>query len=209
MASFSSLLFVGNSYIFRNDLPGLIAQMAPHEITSQSIVAGGASLRLHFNKGEMQKALTEGNWDLVILQEQSTLPVKNAARFHQNVRDCHQVIKKSSSQTALYQTWARQNAPETQEALSAAYESIAQEIGALMIPVGNAWQIALKMQTDVPLFDADGSHPSPLGSYLAACVFVANLWDKDPRGLIVPDSLGLDTARAAIVRDVAWQVTQS
>ena len=209
MASFSRLLFIGNSYTFRNDLPELIAQMAPHEITTQSIVAGGASLRLHLNKGSVTKALDNSDWDWVVLQEQSTLPLKNPARFHQNVRDCQQIIEEFDAQTALYQTWARQSAPETQEALNAAYDSIASEIGALLIPVGKAWQGALKMQPDVPLFDTDGSHPSTLGSYLAACVFVAMLWDKDPRGLIVPGSLDIDSKNASLVRDAAWQAIQS
>ncbi|HEY0076048.1 MAG TPA: DUF4886 domain-containing protein [Abditibacteriaceae bacterium] len=209
MTAFSRLLFVGNSYTFRNDLPGLIAQMAPHEIASQSIVAGGASLRLHLNKGEVAKTLNESNWDIVILQEQSTLPVKNCKRFHENVRELHQIIKGHDAPTALYQTWARKNAPETQEALSSAYESIAEEIGALLIPVGKAWQIALKMQPDTPLFDADGSHPSSLGSYLAACVFVAALWQKDPRGLTVPEDLQIEDAHTALVRDAAWQSLQA
>jgi hypothetical protein len=209
MASFSRLLFIGNSYTFRNDLPGLIAQMAPHEITTRTIVAGGASLRLHLNKGSIANALDEAKWDIVILQEQSTLPLKNAARFHQNVRDCHALIEESGAQTALYQTWARQNAPETQDALSAAYETIAKEIGARLIPVGKAWKGTLKMQPNVPLFDADGSHPSLLGSYLAACVFAATFWDKDPRGLPLHNDLNLDDEHASVVRDAAWQAMQN
>ena len=214
-SSAARLLFIGNSFIFRNDLPALIGQMAPHEIETQNIVAGGASLRLHLNSGAIENALDEAKWDIVVLQEQSTLPIKNTKRFHENVREVQQLIEKTGAQTALYQTWARQNAPETQDTLNRAYETIAEEIGALLIPVGAAWQKALampnegqnEMQNDLPLYDADGSHPAPLGSYLAACVFVSKLWNQDARGLLVPEALKLGASHAATVRDAAWQTS--
>ncbi len=206
-SSVSRLLFVGNSFTFRHDLPGLMAQMAPQSIESQMIVAGGASLRLHLNSGAVQTALAE-KWDIVILQEQSTLPIKNTKRFHENVREMQELISETGAQTALYQTWARQNAPATQDTLNIAYENIGREIGALLIPVGAAWQAALAVQNDLPLYDSDGSHPSPLGSYLAACVFVAKLWQKDARGLLVPEALKIEESHAALVRDAAWQALQ-
>jgi len=40
----------------------------------------------------------------------------------------------------LYLTWARQNAPETQKAITDAYVAIGEELGAVIIPVGVAWQ---------------------------------------------------------------------
>jgi hypothetical protein len=35
------------------------------------------------------------------------------------------------------------------------------------------------------LYDADGSHPSAAGSYLAACVFFRTLFGKSPVGAAV------------------------
>jgi len=83
------VLFVGNSFTARNDLPGLVARLAAargRRLEHRLISAGGASLRMHWNKGEAPKAIREGGYDYVVLQEQSTLPIKNAARFHENVR---------------------------------------------------------------------------------------------------------------------------
>src|SRR5581483_1683604 len=84
-----NVLFVGNSFTARNDLPGLVAQLATagrRELTHRLISIGGASLRTHWNKGEAVAAMTREQFDFVVLQEQSTLPVKNAARMHENVR---------------------------------------------------------------------------------------------------------------------------
>ena len=55
-------------------------------IEHRLISAGGASLRRHWNGGEAPKAIKDGHYDYVVLQEQSTLPIKNAKRMHENVR---------------------------------------------------------------------------------------------------------------------------
>jgi hypothetical protein len=60
------VLFVGNSFTARNDLPGLIARLAAaggKALEHRLISAGGASLRQHWNAGEAQKAIQEGRYD--------------------------------------------------------------------------------------------------------------------------------------------------
>jgi hypothetical protein len=83
-----NVLFIGNSFTARNDVPGLIAKQAAakgKELRHRLISAGGASLRAHWNAGEALKAIQTGGYDDVVLQEQSTLPVKNARRMHESV----------------------------------------------------------------------------------------------------------------------------
>ena len=80
MAEITRVLFIGNSFTARNDLPGLLAQLVRDggqgELKWELISGGGASLRTHLNKGEAQRCLQASRWDYVALQEQSTLPVK-------------------------------------------------------------------------------------------------------------------------------------
>ena len=138
-----NILFIGNSFTQRHNLPGLLAEMAAARevcIKHELISAGGASLRTHWNAGRAAQAIATGGYDFVVLQEQSTLPVKNAQRMAENVRLFDEVIKQAGSKTVLYMTWARQNAPESQNAITDAYNSIAAEIGAIVIPVGLVWQ---------------------------------------------------------------------
>ena len=111
--------FIGNSFTARNDLPGLIASLAAARgkgLEHRLISAGGASLRTHWNAGEALKAIRGGQYEHVVLQEQSTLPVKNARRMHENVRLFHEAIRAAGARTALYMTWARRDAPESQQA---------------------------------------------------------------------------------------------
>ena len=199
------VLFIGNSFTARNDLPGLIARLAAArgiDVEHKLISLGGASLRTHWNKGDAQEAIRRGPYDYVVLQEQSTLPVKNAERMKENVRLFDEVIRAAGSKTALYMTWARRHAPKAQRAITDAYSSVARETGATLAPVGVAWQNFLRKHDRPILHDKDGSHPSLAGSYLAACVFFQSLFGQSLRGVAerVP---GLDPKDAELLQRAA------
>jgi len=182
------VLFIGNSFTARNDLPGLVAALAAadgRKLVHRLISVGGASLRTHWNKGEAQSEIQRGNYDRVVLQEQSTVPIKNPARMRENVLLFDQCIRDAGARTTLYMTWARRHAQQTQKAITSAYTSIAEEIGADVIPAGTAWKQFLGKHPRIVLHDRDDSHPTLAGSYLAACVAFAVLFDRSPVGLCV------------------------
>jgi hypothetical protein len=205
------VLFIGNSFTARNDLPDLIARLAEtrdKDLEHWLISAGGASLRTHWNAGEALKAIQGGRYDHVVLQEQSTLPVKNAKRMHENVRLFDEAIKAAGARTVLYMTRARQNAPESQQAITDAYTSIGRELGATVVPVGLAWQRFLGNYDQPVLHDKDQSHPTLAGSYLAACVFLAVFFEESPVG--IPGEVdGLSEKDLAVLQKVAWQTCSS
>src|SRR5688572_27218498 len=187
-----NVLFIGNSFTARNDLPGLITRLAAaggHGFDSRLISAGGASLRTHWNAGTAARAIEEGGYDYVVLQEQSTLPIKNAKRMHENVRLFDTAIKAAGAKTVLYMTWARRDEPESQQAITDAYMTIAAELKADVIPAGVAWKRVLSKPKHPVLHDRDGSHPTLAGSYFAACCAFAVLFGGNPVGLPAPPQL--------------------
>lgn len=200
------ILFIGNSFTQRNDVPGLVAELAAARgivIEHDLISAGGASLRMHWNAGRAGQAIAAGGYDYVVLQEQSTLPVKNASRMAENVRLFDEAIRQAKAKTVLYMTWAREHSPDTQQAITEAYDSIGKELGAIVVPVGSVWQ-AFRAAHDRPvLYDRDQSHPTPAGSYMAACVFLATLFEANPVG-IEGGPASLDVADRAALQKVAW-----
>ena len=200
------VLFIGNSFTARNNMPELIAQLAEargQQLDHRLIQAGGASLRMHWNKGEAQRTMQETRYDYVVLQEQSTLPVKNAQRMHENIRLFDEAIKAAGAKTALYLTWVRQNAPETQATITAAYTVIGAELGARIVPVGVAWERFLSQHPQPVLHEQDQSHPTLAGSYLAACAFFAALFGENPVG-IGSELKGLTQAEAELLQKCAW-----
>ncbi|HLF08578.1 MAG TPA: SGNH/GDSL hydrolase family protein [Dehalococcoidia bacterium] len=221
------VLFVGNSYTYYHDMPGLVGQLAaaagePRPLETELVVASGASLQRHWERGQAAARIREAPWDYVVLQEQSTLPIFNPAQMHEAVRLFDGAVKESGARTLLYLTWARRNLPRQQSAISRAYIAIVEELGATVVPVGVAWQRALGERSDLVLHMKDQSHPNPLGAYLAACVFYATLYETSPVGLEVrtvharstsaprsnrpPVELGAEDA--ALLQRVAWETVQ-
>jgi hypothetical protein len=203
-----NVLFIGNSFTARNDLPGMVAALAAaagKELDYRLISMGGASLRMHWNKGVAAGAIRDGGYDFVVLQEQSTLPVKNATRMHENVRLFDAAVKAAGAKTALYLTWARKHAPQSQRAITEAYESIGRETGATVVPAGVAWERFVAKHDKPILHDKDGSHPTVAGTYLAACVFYATLFGQSPVRLGEPPK-GVSEADAKAIQEMAWSI---
>jgi hypothetical protein len=201
------ILFIGNSFTARNNMPELIAQLAAvrgRKLHYSLITAGGASLRMHWNKGEAQRTLAASPFDYVVLQEQSTLPVKNAGRMHENIRLFDDVIKKAGATTVLYMTWSRRHEPQNQQLITHAYNEIGAELGAVVVPVGVAWQRFLAAHSSPNLYDKDGSHPSLAGSYLAASVFFSVLYKESPVG-IDSELMGLSYSEVTLLQSEAWR----
>ena len=190
------VLFIGNSYTYFHNLPEMFARLAAaakRPVETRMVAPGGWRLKDHWEKGAGRQALAEGRWDYVVLQDQSTLGVtlyvEGKARassdevFRPFADRWAVAIKQAGARPAFYLTWARKASPEDQDTLTHAYMSAARASGALVAPVGLAWQRVRRQHPAIELFEPDGSHPSPTGSYLAACAFVAALLDQDPTGL--------------------------
>jgi hypothetical protein len=180
-----------------------------HAIEHQLIQRGGASLRMHLNKGAAAAAaIVDGEFNYVVLQEQSTLPIKNATRMHESVREFHALIRAASARTVLYMTWARLNAPaDAQQQIADAYTSIGKEIGAIVVPAGLAWGSFLAENRYPVLHDADKSHPTLAGTYLAACTFHATLFGGPPVGEVRAAEEAIEPAHRQALRAVATMVS--
>jgi len=209
------VLFIGNSYTFYNNLPGMVQQLAAsgaRPIEAHTVAYGGATLEVHWTRGEGPGRIRNEDWDYVVLQEQSTRPITNPEPFFRYARLFDEAIRRQGAKTVFYMTWARQREPDNQAALTSAYDSIGRELGAMVVPVGEAWRTARTEAGDLGLFDADGSHPNPTGSYLAACVFYATLLGTDPSGAsgaIRDPETGAELANlsaeaAARLQGIAW-----
>ena len=66
------------------------------------------------------------------------------------------------------EAWARKAEPEAQAQMNEAHRRIAEEIGALLAPVGENWWLYQKSWPDLEVYAEDGAHASPAGSDFAA-----------------------------------------
>jgi hypothetical protein len=214
------ILCIGNSYTFYNDLPATLARLMRTdecEPVVEMVAHPGWTLADHAQSEETMDTITEGSWDYVLLQEQSVLPALAQRReneMYPAVRALNDTIRQVGAQTVLIMTWGRRDGlpsegfpdyASMQSALSSAGATeIAEELDALVAPVGIGWQRALAQEPEIGLWDADGSHPSESGSYLAAAVLYATILGSSPEAISYDGEL--PTERALFLRQIAAKV---
>ena len=90
------------------------------------------------------------------------------------------LIKSKNATPYLYNTWSREATPQTQGAIDKVYQELAFQTKAVLVPVGGAWAEAKLQKPATQLYFSDGSHPSPLGTFLIALCFVKKITGSLP-----------------------------
>jgi len=218
----TSVLFIGNSYTYVNDLPNTMRQLAlslGEEVTVASSAPGGYTFLQHASYGPTLTAITSQQWDFVVMQEQSqlgALPVE-ATSTESGALQLLADIEENYECTypVFYMTWGRQNGDPgncasfpfmctydgMQQGLRNTYLYLANMNDAHVSPVGVAWKTVRDTYPSINLYDPDGSHPSVEGTYLTACVFYCTLFQESCMDGTFNSSLPAETA--AILRNIA------
>lgn len=186
------VLFVGNSYTFYNEMLQTFftecAKKAGFEVEVTSVTRGGHRLAqfadAQYEEGIRLRQTIEGKtYDVAILQEQSLTPITDEAGFLAGVENVAKLI--SAEHFILYATWGRNDgSPNLDELgltreemtvrLSAAYNKVAKSVGAQVAEVGKEFLDYAEEYDKNNLYNPDKSHPSAIGSELAAKV----IWEQ-------------------------------
>jgi hypothetical protein len=211
----SKVLFVGNSFTFYNDgvdvhLQKLIQYDTSFEGVSfdiQKIAVSSYTLQDHYTDPLTMAKIKSKNWNIVVLQEQSTRPINNPDLFLQYATLLDTEIKKMNARTVLYMTWAPKATPTDIDQLAASYISVGQKLNAQVVPVGKVWNYFVKNYPSINIYYTDNKHPSLAGTYLIACTFYYSLYAKNPvLNTYVP--VGLSSANAVSIRKAVYDYMQ-
>jgi len=66
------VLFIGNSLTTVNNVPGLVEALsaaAGNRLTCRTVAFDGYSLEDHWNRGDARRAIAEGGWSTIVLQQ--------------------------------------------------------------------------------------------------------------------------------------------
>lgn len=182
-------LFIGNSYTQYNHLVRQVQAIAAstgHKLSVKLVEHGGWTLKRHASNPETLDAIREGNWDFVVLQEQSKAPAREKDWVRENVYkpayslDSLRRLYNPKGKTVFYMTWGHNidTYAEMQQRLAESYLEITRWLNARCAPVGIAWKRIRTENPDLMLYNPDHSHPSMQGSYLAANVFCTVFFQK-------------------------------
>jgi hypothetical protein len=213
------VLFIGNSHTYVNKVPEQVLALSraarlPWQLEVEAVAISGATLERQVQDGRALSAINRGGWDYVVLQEQSAQTVMEPSSFETNASTLVAAIRKVGAEPVLFMGWARKELTNfSQNDWTSGTLHVASVTNAKVAPVGEAWRLALEANPALELYQADGNHAAVRGSYLAACVFFATFFDRNPEGLPGrienPSAPGeiltdLDPAQASALQRVAW-----
>ncbi|PID94074.1 MAG: hypothetical protein CSA95_04775 [Bacteroidetes bacterium] len=190
-------------------------------ITDQN-TPGGYRLIDHANSVTSMNKIKEGSWDFVVLQAQSQEPSWPIGQMEVEVFPYAKILSDTikaynpCAEILFFETWGRKNGDqqncqvwppvcsfeEMNDRLLAGYYMMTEQNEASISPVGIAWRMAREdgMMNEIDLFSSDGSHPSPYGSYLSACVIYYSIF-KEPVNASFYN--GLEEDKALYLQSVA------
>lgn len=218
-----NVLFLGNSYTAYNNLPQLIAlaaSSAGDNLSYDSHTPGGYKLIEHAANPTSRSKVMAGGWDYVVLQDQSQTPALENGDFYTGSRNLCQLIKQHNpcAQPLFYMTWGKENGDPLNcptftpmctyngmdSLLSLNYTHMAAQMNAEVSPVGAVWKYLRQNHPTLDLYEPDGSHPTPAGSYVAACCFYTAIFKKSP--LLITYNFSLSSSDAAIIKNAVKAV---
>ena len=203
-----SVLFLGNSYTSYNNLPQLVQSLsnsAGNTLIIDSNMPGGYLISSHLNDATTFSKISQGNWDYVILQEQSQIPSIDFYRYNDMypaISEIKSLIEQYNpcARIITYMTWGRRYGGQQcdpsgtycspvfadfnhmQDSLTSAYLEISEQLNIQCAPVGVTWQNILN-DTTLILHSNDNSHPNIDGSYVAALTIFSSIWKQSSFGL--------------------------
>ena len=208
------VLLVGNSHTYYNGgvnthLQSLLNAAHPEwNVVIAAQTGGGYTLENHYNDPETISAITEGDWDLVILQEQSSRPMLDPSLFYDYATQLNAIIRQSGALTGFYMTWAWRNNPEMYEPIRDAYRYIGAYLDGIVVPAGVAWENAESIHGIPNLYEVDNYHPNINGTYLVACLMMAKIWNISPVGNSYYPAT-IDASTALLLQQLAWDTVQN
>lgn len=218
------VLFIGNSYTYTNDLPGMFDALATslgEDVETAMSAPGGYTFNLHTQNTTTLNYLAQGDWDYVVLQEQSQLPsfplaqvesecFPYAAQLVDLARQANPCVE-----PVFLMTWGRELGDDqncaswppvcTYEGMQALlrerYVRMANDNSASCAPAGAVWREQRAQFPAIGLY-TDGSHPNALGSYIAASSLYSTIFKRSCETASYAPA-GVTPAQGAIVRALA------
>jgi hypothetical protein len=212
-----------------------IAASKGKKLSTLMLTVGGKDLAFHLLQPKTDVDIKAAKWDWVVLQGFSTeaTHVGNPEEFFKDGEAFYRRILANSTKTkvVLFETWARPKGNDYYTGVSTPktfvdvaqmnteiqknYTELYHRLEAIepgnqveLAPVGLAFQRSLEKYPDVNLNFSDLHHANVAGSYLAALVIYATIYQESPKGA-TREFFGtsIDPGVAAKLQEIAEEVT--
>lgn len=209
------ILLIGNSYTLNNDMPKIFQELIDKTGDSalvQSTAVGGYYLKNHSIDEKTLNTIKQGNWDYVIIQEQSQLPALSddivKLESYPYISKLVDTIRQYNKCALIgfFITWGRKygdtsncrNYPELctyegmDNALRRRYLEYSEVFKGFVVPIGLVWYYIRNFYPTIELYHPDNSHPSLIGSIVVAYSMYSAIFRKSPFNLVNYSKINLE-----------------
>jgi hypothetical protein len=210
-----SILFIGNSMTYVQDLPGLLTNLASSNgktiITTQN-TPGGYFLSDHVTDPLSLSLMAQG-FDYIVVHEQSGGNIQPALpTITRPIAIIDSIARVHCSKLLLYATpgypdthpWSVQPYLDMQAEIIYKYKLAAQSVRGAYLPTAHAFRDVILNNPGISGMWASPTdyHPGIKGQYLHACVLYSVLYNQSALGSPAP--LGISVSEASMLQQTAW-----
>ncbi len=190
-------VFVGNSHTGMHDIPTMVARL----LSSANITAKFEYRPCSWLDGVAEMRF-ETKPNIVVLQAQR-ISMSHTRNYS---RDAAIALAKraraAGAQVYLYSEFPMQGVDETGY-IEDVYRDIATRGTGKIVPVGRAWDRAIKRGLKGPLWAGDGNHQDERGAVLTSIVFYFRIVGPDAKQPQLPSTPHLDATSASLMIEAA------
>lgn len=171
------ILFVGNSLTYSNNLPKMVESIGAAKgkrIYSETLAFGNYAIEDHWNDGNMQKIICEGNFDFVVIQQGPSSQSDGRAMLFDYGQRIKDVCASRGTELAFFMIWPAKVNYHTFNGVINNYTDAATETKSLLCAVGLEFK-KLGDAGDYRFYSPDNFHPSADGSQMAAEIICSTL----------------------------------
>lgn len=193
-----NILMVGNSLTYsskhkNNTISHLktLGKRNGYSFTIKYVAHDGEHLRNYAwgkkkRRKELQNAINQKRWDVVVLQENTDDVIKKSPAFQKSVASIAAMIRKKSpkAKIILNCTWAYDKKKfgythrQQQTRMDEMYRKAGKAVKASVVYSGDAFDAYRKAKGRACLYRSDKNHPSNAGCYLNACCLYKGITGK-------------------------------
>ncbi|MCO6163768.1 SGNH/GDSL hydrolase family protein [Flavobacterium sp. NRK F7] len=176
-----SLLFIGNSLTYTNDLPKLVKEEAKEKgikVAVEMLAYPNYAIEDHWNEGKVQKLIASKKYDYVIIQQGPSSQSEGKNMLLASGKKYSDICKLNNTQLCYFMVWPAKSNYHTFDKVIQNYTEAAIRNEAILLPVGSAWKSYIESTNTWDYYSEDAFHPSLKGSKVAAMVIINTLFHK-------------------------------
>lgn len=177
--SAKSILFVGNSLTYFNDLPKIVARIGKDsgiEIKTEMVAYPNYALEDHWNDGSIQVLIANNKYDFVVVQQGPSSQADGRIMLLDYGTRIKNICIPHNTQLAFFMVWPAFANFHTFDGVINNYTNAAVATNSLLCPVGKIWKEYFLATGDYSYYGGDMFHPSYRGSENAALIIFKTLF---------------------------------